>query len=468
MSKILVYSLFFAFIFFAGCKTYNDLEVRQAHAKKFKKDLATETNEVLSKQKAYGLNDCIKIALENNLQAKSAQIQQRIAKLERKIAFANFLPVVNLDYQDTRWSHQPKIKFQSGEFALQDQEIRNLTWQFQFSIFDPSTWFLYAMFQRGEESAAFVTKYTMQMIVLDTIINYYHCLTLEEASKSLESQLNAALELEKETKQLFSQGQVVEWQYEQTQLNVIGRQTDLTSCKFALQQAYADLLTSMGLSPFAQINLTAEQPLIVPQGSMEDILCKALIENPQLHIADRKVAIEEEKVKVALAAFLPRLTIFANQTHTSDSFQVYSSLWDYGFFGTMTIFNGFANINEYKAAKERRTAAFVDREQQTLILMLQVLKAYINYQNAQNESHYAQTAYDVSSKHFNEINEKWKIGQVHTSDKLAQMAERDNAQMELMSSNFRLQVCIATLQNVMGITDISKIDEKKNESAKQQ
>ena len=38
--------------------------------------------------------------------------------------------------------------------------------------------------------------------------------------------------------------------------------------------------------------------------------------------------------------------------------------------------------------------------------------------------------------------------------------------MELMNSNFRLQVSIATLQNVMGTTDIQKNDEKKNEPAK--
>jgi hypothetical protein len=49
---------------------------------------------------------------------------------------------------------------------------------------------------------------------------------------------------------------------------------------------------------------------------------------------------------------------------------------------------------------------------------------------------------------------------------LNMMAEKDNAQMEFMNSNFRLQVCIATLQNVMGITDTQSIDEKKNESEK--
>ncbi|MGD0786206.1 MAG: TolC family protein, partial [Sedimentisphaerales bacterium] len=258
--------------------------------------------------------------------------------------------------------------------------------------------------------------------------------------------------------------QVVEWQYQQTQVAVLSRQTDFNRTDYALKQAYADLLASMSLSPLAEIKLNIEQPLKEPNEPLEDLVYKAMIENPQLQIADRNVAIEEEKVKVALAAFLPRLTIFANHSTTSNSFDVPETLWSYGFAGTMTIFNGFANINEYNAAKERRKVSFIEREQQTLVVMLQVLKAHLNLENAKDEQLFAGRSFDVISKHSDEIYEKWKQGQVQSSEMLNMMAEKGNAQMEFMNSNFRLQVCIATLQNVMGITDIQSIDEKKNES----
>jgi outer membrane protein TolC len=322
------------------------------------------------------------------------------------------------------------------------------------------------MHQRGEETAEFVTKYTTQLTILDVIINYYHCLTLEQVQQTLQSQLNAASEFEKETGQLYGQGQVVEWQNQQAQLTVLARQTELNRAKYALKQAQADLLTSMGLSPLAEIRLNIEQPLKAPDEPLEELVYKALLENPQLHIADRQVAIEEEKVKVALAAFLPRLTVFANRTNTSDSFQVFDNFWTYGFSGTMAIFTGFSNINEYKAAKERKKAAFIEREQRTLVIMLEVLKAYLNLENAKDESLFAQKSFEVASKRFYEINEKWKEGLIQSSEMLSVLAEKDNAQMELMNSNFRLQVCIATLQNVMGITNTQKDSEKKDEPAR--
>ena len=104
--------------------------------------------------------------------------------------------------------------------------------------------------------------------------------------------------------------------------------------------------------------------------SLEQLVFKALINHPQLHIADRVIAIEEEKAKLALAAFLPRLTAFAVRTNTSDSFQVYQNYWMTGLAGTISLFNGFANINQYKAAKEQKEEAFIQREQASLTLIV--------------------------------------------------------------------------------------------------
>jgi len=181
--------------FLAGCSNFDGYSIRENHIRDYQQRLAKKTNEILLKKESFGLNDCIEVALANNLNVRSSEIQKRISKLERKVSFSNFLPTVNLDYQYTRWDKQPKIKFGSSAVAMHDQRIRNITWQIQMSIFDPSTWFLYSMHQRGEEIAEIVTKYTKQMTVLEVTINYYHCLSLKQTDMALQSQLNAAIAL---------------------------------------------------------------------------------------------------------------------------------------------------------------------------------------------------------------------------------------------------------------------------------
>lgn len=450
----------FLLLFLVGCGSYDAFLERQHHIEDYQQQLVKKTNEILSTKESFGLNDCIEVALANNLNVRSSEIQQRIAKLERKVAFSNFLPTVNLDYQYTRWDRQPKIKFGSPATAMHDERIREITWQIQMSIFDPSTWFLYAMHQRGEEITELVTKYNKQLTVLEVTINYYHCLSLEQTERALQSQLEAAIALEKEISAFYEEGLVTQWQAEQAQVIVLDKKTTLGSVQYALRQAEADLLVSMGLSPLAEISLETEQPLKAPNESLEGLVAEALISNPQLHIADRQIAIEKEKVKVALAGFLPRLVGFANRTHSSDSYLLYDNFWTYGLAGTMTLFNGFANINEYKAAKERQKYAFIEREQQTLVLMLEVTKAYLNLEDAKRQSLLAQKAFNASSMHLTEVQEKWREGLVDSSEMLEVMAEKDAAQTELNNSRFQLQVSTATLYNVMGITDIGSEDNK--------
>ncbi|MCK4886918.1 MAG: TolC family protein, partial [Planctomycetes bacterium] len=245
----------------AGCSNFDGSLIRENHTRDYQQQLAEKTNEILSKNESFGLNDCIEVALTNNLNVRSSEIQQRIAKLERKVSFSNFLPTVNLDYQYTRWDKQPKVKFGSSATAMHDQRIRNITWQIQMNIFDPSTWFLYAMHQRGEEIAELVTKYTKQLTVLEVTINYYHCLSLKQTAIALQSQLNAAISLEKEIRAFYKEGMVTQWQAEQASAIVLGKETTLSSVQCAIKQAEADLLVSMGLSPLSDISLDIERPL---------------------------------------------------------------------------------------------------------------------------------------------------------------------------------------------------------------
>ena len=443
-------------LFLAGCSNFDGYSIREDHIGEYQQQLAEKTNEALSIKESFGLNDCIEVALANNLNVRSSEIQQEIATLGRKVSFSNFLPAVNLNYQYTRWDKQPEIRIGPSPIAIHDQRIRDITWQIQMNIFDPSTWFLYAMHQRGEEVAELITQYTKQLTILEVTINYYHCLSLKQTERALQSQLNAAIALEKEISAFYEEGMTTQWQAEQAKVLVMGKETALGSVRYAIQQVKADLLVSMGLSPLADISLRTEHPLEISDRPLEDLMADALITNPQLYIADLAIAIEKEKLKIAIAGFLPRLGGFANRTYSSDSFLLYGNFWTYGLAGTMSVFNSFANINEYKAAKEHNKEAFIKREQQTLVLMLEVSKAYLNLEDAKRQSLLAQKTFDASSMHLREVQEKWHEGLVDSSEILDVLAEKEVAQMDFMNSRFQLQVSSATLYNVMGITDTNR------------
>jgi outer membrane protein TolC len=437
-----------------GCSSFDGRKVRQDHVESYRQRLNQTAEDVLSAQKKMTLADCIRISLKNNLDIRVAEVQQRIAKLDRKVAFSYFLPQVNLNYDYTHWDPQPQLVTGSGSQPMHDERIREITWQIQMSIFNPSTWFMYAMHARGEEIAALAADYTRQMIVLQVTTYYYYCLGLQEIEVVLDSRIRAAEALAEQLQDYQAEGLVFAWQSDQARINLQTQKLQRLRVHQILEQTKGALLIIMGLSPLGSIELDAAPPAIEPQGTLEDIFTETLLNHPQLRIADRKIAIEKEKVKIAISGFLPSLMGFANRVNTSDGFQRYSSYWMTGLSGVLTVFNGFANIYEYDAAKENVKKAALEREQATLILMLEVFRAYQSLQLAQDSIDIAENSFNASSHKYGQVYQQWKEGLVDASEMLSVLAEKDQAQMLRINTKFQRQLAIATLLNAMGKTKI--------------
>lgn len=442
---------FLILMLLAGCHSYDGAKIRREHADSYPATLREKTAEVLPQREALNLDDCIAIAMENNLDTRTAAIEKRIAKLERRIAFANFLPAVTVDY--SHYEFDPEISLSlSDDQTLRIDNAKALLWNASVSVFNPATWFLYGMYSRGEEIADQVELYTRQMTALQVTVLYFQCRTLEQAERAMAADVEAAEALHVEVAAMEREGLVSGWQADQADVYARARKAELARTRRSHKQTKSALLAAMGLSPLTEISLAEATPLTPPEGSMEDLILEAMLNHPSLHIADRQIAIEKDKVKIAISNFLPVLGAFAYHPDSLGSSLAPSNQWVYGLAGTMTLFNGFANINEYKAARERREEAFIAREQTALTLMLEVIKARQNLDTAQDQLDLAERSMAVAARRYAEMLEQWKEGLIGSADLLQEAAEQANAQMQVLAARFQREVVAATLLNVMGKT----------------
>ena len=436
----------------SGCNSYNSKEVREQHADTYNVQLIEKTKEILNNNQPLNLEECIQTAMENSLALKETEIQERLAVLQKKVSFANFLPAVSLDYNKTWLDPQPMIKFGTTGIAMQDKEVREITWNIQLSIFNPATWCMYAMYTHGYEISKLVTEYTRQAIALQITVQYFQCLSLEQTTKVLESQLEAAKAVQAELMALGDEGVVSEWKVEQANALILARKTELQNIRNSLKQTKAELMSNMGLSPLAEISLETQMNFQAPEDSIEDLITEALLNHPSMAISDREVEIEREKIKAAVTAFIPNLFGFATRIDTSDSHQVFTNYWAGGLSAAVTLFDGFANVNYYKAAKELQKASLLRRNQATITLMIQVIRASDQVQIAQDRVKLAQQIEKASTMHLSEMQKQFKQGLIQTSDMLTMMAEAQNAEVQSLQARFQYQTCIAMLNNVMGNT----------------
>ena len=79
-----------------GCATFDGAFLRQTDAEAFLAKTTARTDAVLAEGDAFTLSRCIIVAQENNLNVKTADLEKRLARLNRRIAFSNFLPEVTL------------------------------------------------------------------------------------------------------------------------------------------------------------------------------------------------------------------------------------------------------------------------------------------------------------------------------------------------------------------------------------
>ena len=441
-------------VILAGCSSFDGKKIRQEHVKMYRQALEERAEDLLPGEEQMDLEDCILLALDNNLDIRVAEVQRRIAELDRKVSFSQFLPQVNLNYNYTAWDPQPEMFTGAGSQPMHDKRISEISWQIQMSVFNPSTWFMYGMHARGEEIAEIVADYTRQMIVLQVTTYYYYFLGLQEIETVLDSRIRAAEELAEQLHGYQSEGLVFAWQSNQARVNLQTQKLQRLRVHQLLEQIKGQLLIAMGLSPVNSINLDVTPPATEPQGTLEDFFTEALLNHPQLRIADRKIEIEKEKVKLALANFMPSLMGFASRVNTNDGFQRYSNYWMTGLSGMLTVFNGFANIYEYDAAKENVKKAALEREQAILALLLEVFRAYQTLELAQDAIDIAENSFKVSSDKYDQVYQQWREGLVDASEMLSVLAEKDQAEMLRINTKYQRQLSIATLLNAMGKTKI--------------
>jgi len=443
-----IFSVVLILCLFAGC-TGDMSRVRGEQTAEFLLELDNRTREA-GIDDPLSLDECIVIALEHNLDLRVASLEQEIAGYERKIAFSNFLPQVGAQGTQHWYRHDPTARLGGQSVQISDRHYRDATISLQQPIFVPYTWFLYDAFRKKEEISEIVLNRTRQQIALQITGLFYRCTMLTEAGKFLRSAHKQAEALAYEVQQQRVVGLARAGDVAEVEALLAARKRDVADNLRQQQQAHSELLEAMGLNPFSPIMLAANRDLPLIAESLEELVLEALLQRPELHIQDRAYEIERDRVKAALAAFLPEIYAGGAFSYTNDSFVRYSSQWIGGITGVMSLFSGFADVNAYKAARRRRQAAFIRREQACLMIMLQVQQAWLQLQTVVEDEAVSKKMLTARKYQLREREAEHQQELTTLSEYTAAVALRNEAKMQAAFAAFARQVAVASLHDVLG------------------
>lgn len=475
MNKLLI---IISSILLVSCSSV-DSEKKQALRMKSLADKENESKKYFQKyNNTLTLDRAIQLSVERNLTLKTKTIEQEIAKLDRKIAFGNFLPKVSLGYSYTMLND--KIMGETKDTALPiplpmsfgletrlvDKNLSLFSVNAQMPIFVPATWFLYSARQKGEDISSLTRDLTEKMIKLQTIGQYHYILALESEKEYLKQELESAKEFNRSAKIALEAEAILPWEYEGTEQIVQMREFALKQNARDLQSAKMSLMNNLDMYPLLDFQL--EKPQYnedVKMPTLEETIYEALKNSELIQIREGAEDISKDVTKIAISNFLPKIVLTGGYFNTSNA-----AFSDPDFFmgtlgGMFSIFNGFQNVHEYKKARRNQEIAFIKREEEIMKVIFETVNAYNSLESSREEMDIALKNFAVSTGRFNQKKLEKETDSIDNWEYIQGVAEYERALSLKEKAEYKYRVSLATLNMLTG-KDIFAKGEKKDEKTK--
>lgn len=475
MNKLLI---IISSILLVSCSSV-DSEKKQALRMKSLADKENESKKYFQQyNNTLTLDRAIQLSVERNLTLKTKTIEQEIARLDRKIAFGNFLPKVSLGYSYTMLND--KIMGETKDTALPiplpislgletrlvDKNLSLFSVNAQMPIFVPATWFLYSARQKGEDISSLTRDLTEKMIKLQTIGQYHYILALESEKEYLKQELESAKEFNRSAKIALEAEAILPWEYEGTEQIVQMREFALKQNARDLQSAKMSLMNNLDMYPLLDFQL--EKPQYnedVKMPTLEETIYEALKNSELIQIREGAEDISKDVTKIAISNFLPKIVLTGGYFNTSNA-----ALSDPDFFmgtlgGMFSIFNGFQNVYEYKKARKNQEIAFIKREEEIMKVIFETVNAYNSLESSREERDIALKNFVVSTGRFNQKKLEKETDSIDNWEYIQGVAEYEKALSLKEKAEYKYRVSLATLNMLTG-KDIFAKGEKKDEKTK--
>ena len=395
------------------------------------------------------LDDCIKMALENNPSIMSSIANTKIYKTKIGQAWANYFPKVGVGIGYTRNKFLP-LFFKPSISTYNSYTMPSL--DAEWLIFDFGKTKAQADVAKKTHQA---TEEDLQETVNNTIFNvknaFYtllYTIQQEQVWQSSVEQYEISLEQAKAYYDIGTKPKIdvytAEYNLSNAKLGHIKAQNDI-------QLAYADLNNAMGMPEYANYELTEELTLKKYNLKLTNLLDEAMEVRPGLLAAKKKAEASKHLVTASKRAFLPDLKVSAN--FSQGGLTAGSGEYGYAFGGNLAYpLTNIAllkkQVDEANATADKDVADYEVTRQK---VYLDVKQAYIQLKNAKENVPVAKKALDQAKEQFNLARGRYKVGMGDVIELKDAETTYRNAQLSYYKALLDYNISAANLERVVGV-----------------
>lgn len=402
---------------------------------------SVSTNTIIS------VDDCVKIALQNNPTILSQMMNKDIYKNKVAQAWSNYFPTINAGVSYSR----NDMMFTNFKFPMQKYNLWNT----------PSLGFnqlIYDFGKTGAQAGVAKKTYEASQETLQSSINdvvyqvknaYYNLLYMQQQVEVYEDSVLQYQIHMKQAQAYYDIGSKAKIDVTTAKYNLDNTKLTLITAKNSVDTGFAQLTNAMGTPEIPPFSIKDRLDRKKYEIKFEDALQTAYESRPELMAAKKKMEGSKLLIKASKTAFLPNLNAYGSYSHGGSKPST-----DYGYqigaqlaYSNLNLLLVKQQVDEAKLTYKKDQA---DYEIQRQSVYLDVKQAYIQLRNAQQSIPVARSSMDVAKEQYDLAAGRYKVGMGDAIElKDAENTYR-TAKLQYYNTLMQYHIAAANLERVIG------------------
>ena len=401
----------------------------------------------VSATKIISVDDCVKIALQNNPNILSQLLSKDIYKNQIAQAWSNYFPTINAGVSYSK----NDMLVTNFRFPTQTYNSWNMpTVGVNLLLYDFGKTSTQANVAKKTYEAS---RETLQSSINDVVYNvknyYYNLLYLQQQAEVYEDTvLQYQIHLE-QAQAYYNIGSRAKIDVSTAAYNLDNAKLTLIQAKNAVDTGFAQLTNAMGVPEFAKFDIKDRLDKKRYDITFDEALEIAYKQSPTLAAAKKKMEGSKLLVKASKVAFLPNLQGFGSyinggKTPSTDySYQIGAQLS----YSNLNLLLLKEQVDEAKLTYKKDQA---DYEVQRQKVYLDVKQAYIQLKNAQQSIPVSRASMDVAQERYELAAGRYKVGLGDALELKDSQITYMNAKLQYYNTLMQYHISAANLERVMG------------------
>lgn len=392
------------------------------------------------------LEQAIKLALEQNLSVKQAELDMLIQKKSYDDAYSSFYPSFSFSTRVTKYPD----KSESGGIVIREDMTHSTGFSASWSI-----WAGGAKFANVKMQSAYLDLYENSKTITEesitfAVVNAF--LELIKSKKSMnisEDNLKLAKENLELSKTLQEIGSAAKDDVLRAEVEVSKAESGMISAENRVENAYANFcdLLNIDKMPVKPVEPDfAEFAYPVSEKVKEEALKSPYIKSSQAGVN----AAAAEK-KLAAADFLPNISLFANYNWSGNDYEFGEPDYSGGVAVSIDLFSGFSKFHSFEKSKLKLKNQNLSLQSKKREILTSIENDLRNLKTAQASWESAKKTLQLSQESFNLTQAKYRTGMATSLELFSAQNELNYAKIGEITSYYAIYESLAALLADMGV-----------------